>query len=419
MAQKNADILIGLLRLRKCSDKLLVFMKDKEFEIGDFMEKSIVIALADTVAKLGFFDIFHYNSTSGKKRRLGARALDHCDHRMKKRTFCQIYLPGFKNKEDMNYNEYLIEFNLEGSRFMKRNLAGEWLSRFNFNTLKRASQSRPSVGHYFTTASPNLFLVFALGDIKSTTLTPMPQTVKLNRFNYKWVGELEEKKLSENGEESRCVESEDGLFRQFVTAGLNRFNYKWIGEVEEKKISGSRGENRCTEIQDKDTYTGGVSIVRELHVYGSVVPVSTRNPNKFQHQGFGLLLMEEAERIAKFEHCSKKIAVISGVGTRNYYRLVRDTYCLYIASIDLKHSDFCHASYERKGRYESDIIIYVIFKFLLEPNIILVLNVEEKGRRRRQEQRELIQQINKLMNRFCIQSTNSHQEAECKSGVYN
>ncbi|VDQ02864.1 unnamed protein product [Trichobilharzia regenti] len=30
--------------------------------------------------------------------------------------------------------------------------------------------------------------------------------------------------------------------------------------------------------------------------------------------------MEEAERIAKYEHGSLKIAVISGVGTRNYYR---------------------------------------------------------------------------------------------------
>ena len=29
--------------------------------------------------------------------------------------------------------------------------------------------------------------------------------------------------------------------------------------------------------------------------------------------------MEEAERIAKEEHGSIKIAVISGVGTRNYY----------------------------------------------------------------------------------------------------
>ncbi|CAH8860496.1 unnamed protein product [Trichobilharzia szidati] len=62
------------------------------------------------------------------------------------------------------------------------------------------------------------------------------------------------------------------------------------------------------------------SIVRELHVYGSAVPVSARDPTKFQHQGFGTLLMEEAERIAKYEHGSLKIAVISGVGTRNYYR---------------------------------------------------------------------------------------------------
>lgn len=65
---------------------------------------------------------------------------------------------------------------------------------------------------------------------------------------------------------------------------------------------------------------GGVSIVRELHVYGSVVPVAARDPSKFQHQGFGTLLMEEAERIAREEHGAGKISVISGVGTRNYYR---------------------------------------------------------------------------------------------------
>lgn len=33
-----------------------------------------------------------------------------------------------------------------------------------------------------------------------------------------------------------------------------------------------------------------------------------------------MLLMEEAERIAREEHGSIKIAVISGVGTKNYYR---------------------------------------------------------------------------------------------------
>jgi len=73
---------------------------------------------------------------------------------------------------------------------------------------------------------------------------------------------------------------------------------------------------------------GGCSIVRELHVYGTAVPVHGRDPTKFQHQvrellvnltctannsqGFGALLMEEAERIAREEHGSIKLAVISG-----------------------------------------------------------------------------------------------------------
>lgn len=77
---------------------------------------------------------------------------------------------------------------------------------------------------------------------------------------------------------------------------------------------------RCSPQSFRSELKGGVSIVRELHVYGSVVPVSSRDPSKFQHQGFGMMLMEEAERIARDEHGSSKLAVISGVGTRNYYR---------------------------------------------------------------------------------------------------
>lgn len=62
------------------------------------------------------------------------------------------------------------------------------------------------------------------------------------------------------------------------------------------------------------------SIIRELHVYGTAVAVSARDPTRFQHQGFGMLLLEEAERIARDEHGSEKLLVISGVGTRHYYR---------------------------------------------------------------------------------------------------
>jgi len=65
---------------------------------------------------------------------------------------------------------------------------------------------------------------------------------------------------------------------------------------------------------------GRCSIVRELHVYGTAVPVRDRDPTKFQHQGYGTMLMQEAEAIARDEHGSAKLAVISGVGTRHYYR---------------------------------------------------------------------------------------------------
>lgn len=85
---------------------------------------------------------------------------------------------------------------------------------------------------------------------------------------------------------------------------------------------------------------GQSSMVRELHgeslapasvelqvahklrllstVYGTAVPVHARDPTRFQHQGIGTLLMEEAERIAREEHGSRKLAVISGIGVRSY-----------------------------------------------------------------------------------------------------
>lgn len=68
-----------------------------------------------------------------------------------------------------------------------------------------------------------------------------------------------------------------------------------------------------------NVYNTNASIIRELHVYGSALGVNKSDVKKFQHQGYGQLLISEAERIAKEEHKSDKIAIISGVGTRKYY----------------------------------------------------------------------------------------------------
>jgi len=67
-----------------------------------------------------------------------------------------------------------------------------------------------------------------------------------------------------------------------------------------------------------------VAIVRELHVYGQMSKIKKMyegrpNTNNAQHTGLGKKLMAKAEKIAK-KYGAKKIAVISGVGVRGYYR---------------------------------------------------------------------------------------------------
>ncbi|XP_062507795.1 elongator complex protein 3 [Corticium candelabrum] len=110
------------------------------------------------------------------------------------------------------------------------------------------------------------------------------------------------------------------LIRRDYTANGGWETFLSYEDPEQDILVGLLRLRKCSDQTFRSELKGRCSIVRELHVYGSVVPVSTRDPVKFQHQGFGMLLMEEAERIALEEHGSNKIAVISGVGTRNYYR---------------------------------------------------------------------------------------------------
>jgi elongator complex protein 3 len=69
------------------------------------------------------------------------------------------------------------------------------------------------------------------------------------------------------------------------------------------------------------------ALIRELHTYGQTVPVSEKIKNAQQHQRLGKRLMAEAEKIVRKEFNKKtctepcrSIAVISGIGVRDYYR---------------------------------------------------------------------------------------------------
>jgi elongator complex protein 3 len=60
------------------------------------------------------------------------------------------------------------------------------------------------------------------------------------------------------------------------------------------------------------------AIVRELHVYGKSLNIGEES-EEGQHTGIGKKLMKEAEKIAR-EKGFEKLAVISGIGVREYYR---------------------------------------------------------------------------------------------------
>jgi elongator complex protein 3 len=62
------------------------------------------------------------------------------------------------------------------------------------------------------------------------------------------------------------------------------------------------------------------TLVRELHVYGPLVPVGKHLAKAWQHQGYGGILLSEAESITQFDYGFKKISVISALGTKQYYR---------------------------------------------------------------------------------------------------
>ena len=61
------------------------------------------------------------------------------------------------------------------------------------------------------------------------------------------------------------------------------------------------------------------SIVRELRVFGPVVPVGEHFDEAWQHKGYGRMLLREAERITLEEFDRRKILVTSALGTKRYY----------------------------------------------------------------------------------------------------
>ena len=95
----------------------------------------------------------------------------------------------------------------------------------------------------------------------------------------------------------------------------NEGNPNWgLGQWIEK----SRQELQGLCLDRIDDTLSDAALVRELHVYGTMKRVGQEG-SQSQHTGMGKALLVKAEEIAKNNNYSK-IAIISGVGVRDYYR---------------------------------------------------------------------------------------------------
>ncbi len=61
------------------------------------------------------------------------------------------------------------------------------------------------------------------------------------------------------------------------------------------------------------------AIIREIHTYGPIVAINENNTEAIQHSGLGKKLILEAENISCKEFNKTKVAVIAGVGVRQYF----------------------------------------------------------------------------------------------------
>lgn len=159
---------------------------------------------------------------------------------------------------------------------------------------------------------------------------PVDKAIGLDKGN---IRQLVQEKLKELGYSCRCIRCREVGHK---LRGLDAEEVAKEAELVVRRYRASKGVEYFIsyEIPSYDALIGFIrlrfpykpfikeiencALIRELHVYGRAVPLGTKERGAFQHRGFGEKLLRTAEEIAKERY--DEIAIISGVGVREYYR---------------------------------------------------------------------------------------------------
>ena len=148
------------------------------------------------------------------------------------------------------------------------------------------------------------------------------------------LGELVYNRLEEENIDCQCIRCREighkktkkeyslddfKLFKESYDACGGIENFLSIEDKNEESIAGFLRLRLPSENHFRPEITDSTALVRELHVYGNMIQIGDKNPSIGQHTGFGERLLKEAENIAA-DNGKEEVAIISGIGSRNYYR---------------------------------------------------------------------------------------------------
>ncbi len=155
--------------------------------------------------------------------------------------------------------------------------------------------------------------------------------------------ELVEAKIREKGIEPQEIRyREVGLNRREWQATENKRNVRATNplannrhregkfEMNDLQYKASGGKEHFISYENREGLIAGFirlrlppktnsALIRELHIYGSEIPIDSTLKEGIQHKGLGQNLLSEAETTAKAAGYDN-MSIISGVGVREYYR---------------------------------------------------------------------------------------------------
>jgi elongator complex protein 3 len=148
--------------------------------------------------------------------------------------------------------------------------------------------------------------------------------------------ELALRKLAEDGKKCRCIRCREvghRTLKDSTSVDANKV------ELVRREYEASEGKEIFISLEEPEAdaliaylrlrvpssrahrseVDSSTAMIRELHVYGTEVPVRRRYEGAWQHAGYGKQLLHEAEAIAR-QRGLGRILVISALGTKEYYK---------------------------------------------------------------------------------------------------